>query len=329
MALSPQFVEAHIAHWERQLGSVPFYPHRVKWPSRLFHHTPIENAAELLKRGALLSRSESEGSRVLDIADAAVIANRESAHNSARLYFRPRTPTQYSIEGVRKRSEYYRGEDKHAPTLAMFIFDARKILTQPGVRFSDGNMQSYGTADGDSEEFFSQIDFQRVFHEGGVGYDPQTKVCRCAEVLAPSPLAISETLLHIYCRSQPERSFLLYRLGDQADQWAPKIFVSDDIRVFEKGYTLLDHLAFGERGLDFELKSRKDGAEVELGIRVLSPSGQEAMRFGTASIKPVNQFGGRRWYLAGQLPSGTYFVEVHLERCLVFQGNLIVADAPF
>lgn len=329
MALRAEFVEAHVAKWERQLSSVPFYPHRAKWPSRLFHHTPAENAAEVLRRGALLSRADSEGSRVLDIADAAVIATRDAAHNSARLYFRPRTPTQYSIEGVRKRSEYYRGEDKHAPTLVMLIFDARTILTQPGVRFSNGNMQSFGTSDGDTEEFFSGIDFQRVFHEGGVGYDQQTKVCRCAEVLAPSPLAISESLLHVYCRSQPERSFLLYRLGDQADQWASKIFVSDDIRVFEKGYTLLDHVAFGEKGLDFELKSRKDGAQVDLRIRVLSSAGQEVMRFGPASIKPINQFGGKRWYVPGQLPPAVYFVEVHLEGCLVFQDNLIIADAPF
>jgi hypothetical protein len=144
---------------ERQLALVPFYPHRTKWPSRLFHHTPVENAAEVLRRGALLSRNASAGARQLDVADADVIARRDAAHDSARLYFRPRTPTQYSIEGVRKRSEYFRGADKHAPTLVMFIFDARKVLALPGVRFSDGNMQSSGTLDGDSEAFFSSIDF--------------------------------------------------------------------------------------------------------------------------------------------------------------------------
>lgn len=329
MALRAEFIEAHILKWERQLALVPFYPHRTKWPSRLFHHTPVENAAEVLRRGALLSRNASAGARQLDVADADVIARRDAAHDSARLYFRPRTPTQYSIEGVRKRSEYFRGADKHAPTLVMFIFDARKVLALPGVRFSDGNMQSSGTLDGDSEAFFSSIDFQRVFHEGGIGYDSQTKICRCAEVLAPSPLSLIETVTHIYCRSQPERSFLLYRLGGQAAAWAPKIFVSDDIRVFEKGYTLLEHVAFGEKGLDFELKSRKDGAQVELEIRVVSQAGGEVMRFGPAQIKPINKFNNKRWYVPGQLVPGTYFVEVKLEGCLVFQDNLIIANAPF
>jgi hypothetical protein len=138
MGLSPGFISAHIAEWEKRL-SIPFQEYRAKWPSRLFHHAALENAALILRSGRLLSRLDSEGVRAVDIAPTGLIDHRTRAHQFARLYFRPRTPTQYHIEGIRKPSEYYQG--KHAPILAMFVFDASHVLALPGVRFSDGNMQ--------------------------------------------------------------------------------------------------------------------------------------------------------------------------------------------
>jgi hypothetical protein len=62
----------------------------------------------------------------LDIAGAVVIQNRDRAHQFARLYFRPRTPTQFHIEGIRKSGDYYMGYT-HAPTLVMLIFDSFNV----------------------------------------------------------------------------------------------------------------------------------------------------------------------------------------------------------
>jgi hypothetical protein len=91
MALSAPFIEAHIQKWETALTS-PWYPYRSKWPGRLFHHAPIENAVKILLDGNLRSRDDPENQREKDVAAAGVISARSHAHNSARLYFRPRCP---------------------------------------------------------------------------------------------------------------------------------------------------------------------------------------------------------------------------------------------
>jgi len=144
MGITRRRADRHIDEWQTKLGQ-SFTPHRAQWPSRLFHHTPIENAAIILTQQKLLSRIDSEAHRKRDVAGAAVIQNRDRAHQFGRLYFRPRTPTQYWIEGIRKAGDYWNNDPQaHAPTLLMLIFDARKILTQDRVRFSTGNMQSGG-----------------------------------------------------------------------------------------------------------------------------------------------------------------------------------------
>jgi hypothetical protein len=191
MALSAVFVEDHIVKWEAELTK-PWYPYRTKWPSRLFHHAPIENAVALLKDGNLRSRGDFGNSLPKDVAAASVISVRDHAHNFARLYFRPRTPTQWHIEGIRKAGECSYGDASHAPILVMFVFDARQVLSSVGVKFCDRNMQ-LGSADpNDSEVYFSTIPFEKVFHEGGTGGDRSITEHRCAEVLAESPPAAFE-----------------------------------------------------------------------------------------------------------------------------------------
>ncbi|MFT3728748.1 MAG: DarT ssDNA thymidine ADP-ribosyltransferase family protein [Terricaulis sp.] len=329
MGLRREFVDAHIAKWVAQLTHTYFYPHRAKWPPRLFHHTPIENAARILRSGALLSRTASESSRVLDIADPEIVNTRDRAHDFVRLYFRPRTPTQFWIEGIRRPSEYFKG-NKHAPTLIMLVFDARSILSIDGVRFSDGNMQSANTCDGDDENFFSTIDFDRVFHEGPFNRsDPHVIVRRCAEVLAPSPLPL-ENLSFIYCRSAAERDFLLYKLGDAASKWERRVLVSDDIRVFEKRYTFAEHVSLSQQGVFFELAPRADAAPVNLDVQVKSLfGGKQYVQWGPANLATTNTAGGRRWRIDASLPSGAYIVIIRLEGCLAYENVLFVEDDPF
>jgi hypothetical protein len=144
----------------------PWYAYRANWPSRLFHHAPIENAVLLLKDGNLRSRKDDKNARASDVAAAAVLASREDAHDFARLYFRPLTPTQWHIEGIRKSTECSYGEASHAPILIMFVFSARSVLQSPGVKFSDRNMQISGVQPSDTEIYFSNIPFDKVFHVG-------------------------------------------------------------------------------------------------------------------------------------------------------------------
>jgi hypothetical protein len=209
VGLGQAFVEAHIARWEAKLQS-PFYPHRHKWPSRLFHHSPLENAVKIILDGNLRSRDDPKNLREKDVAAETVIGYRQHAHRSVRLYFRPRTPTQYHIEGIRKLGECKFGDNAHAPILIMFVLDARRVLTKSGIQFCDRNMQSGSAFPDDTLEYFENIPFEKVYHEGGTGGDATIIAHRCAEVLAHSPLPLAESLQWIYCRSNAERQTLLH-----------------------------------------------------------------------------------------------------------------------
>ncbi len=323
MGISSGFINAHITEWETRL-STPFQTYRAKWPSRLFHHAALENAARILRSGRLLSRVDSEGVRAVDVAPVELIGHRTRAHHFARLYFRSRTPTQYWIEGIRKPIEYYQG--KHAPILVMFVFDARRVLALPGVRFSDGNMQSHWTNDGDTEEFFANIDWSRVFHNSATG-DGQVRHCRCAEVLAPSPLLISNSLQWVFCRSQAERAMLIDALESHSATWRDTIQVSDDMQVFEKRYTYVDRITLLSQGVNFELHPRMDGQTVALTMRVWDDDGNRIIDYTEASFTPFSREGA--WIVPRKLQPGAYRVQIHLEECLAYNARLLLAEDLF
>lgn len=108
MALSQAVIQAHIADWEPRLSST-FYSHRRHWPSRLFRHEPLENILSILHAGHLLSRNDANASNAIvnDIAPADILNANTLSHQYVRLYFRPKTPTQYHIEGIREPVDFF------------------------------------------------------------------------------------------------------------------------------------------------------------------------------------------------------------------------------
>jgi hypothetical protein len=329
MGITRTRAQRHIEEWERKLTG-PAYAHRRRWPGRLFHHTPIENAASILNDGVLLSRNDSHEKRKLDIAGAVVIQNRDRAHQFARLYFRPRTPTQFHIEGIRKVGDYYMG-DTHAPTLVMLIFDSFEILTREGVRFSDGNMQSYGANDGEDDEFFDTIEFAKVFHEGGIGNDRSIIHCRCAEVLAPSPFAIDSILTSIYCRSEAERITLLNDLSVRARQkWRRLIAVSDDLRVFSKSFTFVEEVSLQKDGVVYRLHPPERSATWQVRVEVwLHAKEDTKIHDQTHTLPAVPGNGKTSWRAPINLKDGLYKVRIWVEGCRAFEAQLILGDYPF
>lgn len=323
MGISPGFIDAHITEWEARLNT-PFQAYRAKWPSRLFHHAALENAARILRSGKLLSRIDSKDVRAVDVAPVELIGYRTHAHRFARLYFRPRTPTQYRIEGIRKSSEYY--QEKHAPILVMLVFDARRVLTLQNVRFSDGNMQSWSTSDSNTPEFFANIDWSRVFHNSATS-DASVRRCRCAEVLARSPLLIRETLQWVYCRSHAERATLLNALGSHSGTWRDKIQVSDDMQVFEKRFTYVDSVTLQGEGVNFQLHPREDGKSVALKVRVWDDTNTRIIDAARESLNPIPPQG--TWIVRHKLEPGIYTVQMHLEECLAFNARLKLEEDLF
>lgn len=325
MGLTRPKAESHIAQWTSRLSGGN-WPYRQHWPSRLFRHEPIENAVSILKSGELLSRDHSVGCRVRDIAPPEIVNNRTAAHAFVRLYFRPKSPTQYRIEGIAKPAEYYRG--KHAPVLVMMVFEAKQLLCHAGVNFSDGNMQDGGTSSGDSPEFFDAIRFDRVFHDGA--FDPQSEEgqeiirCRCAEVLVPSPHVLNGSLQSVLCRSAAERSAMLYLLGHHAGRWEQRIRVVTESGVFQNRYTYVDTVDLSDAGLAFTLHPRRDGASVVTRTEIRDEQGKVVATTGPEELDPA-----KRWIVRKPLSPGNYLVTIDLENCRAYEGISIVDDLPF
>jgi len=321
MALTQEFVEAHIATWENNLRNV-YRPYREKWPSRLFHHAPLENAVGILQDGNLRSRLDPRNNRVRDVAAAGVIDNRQHAHNAVRFYFRPRTPTQWNIEGIRKTGECRYGDDSHAPILVMFVFDARSLLTLEGTQFCDRNMQLANAVPSDAEDYFSAIPFDKVYHEGGIGGDRSIIDHRCAEVLAPTPVLLADTLQWVYCRSEAERDTLLYQLGASARKWSKKILISDDLLVFERKFVFLENVSLGQDGLTFQLNPRSDRKTVAIQVNAWDANGKEVIAFQNDNFSPLPEPPAKKWRVGAKLRGGTYLVEIKLEEHLAFRAKI-------
>ena len=325
MGLRPDVVQAHIAHWEQQLNSGN-RPYRRHWPARLFRHEPIENAAKILKDGVLHSRTDAAEAIVRDIAPIDIIRSRHEAHRSVRLYFRPKTPTQYRIEGIRKASEYY--QERHAPVLVIFIFKAMDILTRDGVEFSDGNMQSPETNKGSTEEEFGSIPFNHVYHEGS--FDPVSSLGaeiirrRCAEVLLPSPLYLVGTLQAVMCRSTAERTTLLHLLGDAAAQWNPQIRVFSQPGLFENIYAYLDTVDARSEGISFRFHPRRDGRDVITEMWVYDESSELLVHVGPMPLATGNAYAVEHTFTPGR-----YLTRFEVDGCLAYESPFFIDEQPF
>lgn len=324
MALSAAAVDTHIDEWSNRLQS-PFFPHRKHWPKHLFHHAPLENAAAILRDGCLRSRTDEANTHPKDVAAPGVIDNRHDAHGRVRLYFRPKTPTQYSIEGIRKGGECRYGDQTHLPLIVMFCLDARAVLLNPEIQFSDKNMQLGSAMVGSTDADFAQIPFAKVYHEGPIGDDRSIIDARCAEVMPSSPLHLAGTLSAISFRSKPERDTLLSMLGEQAGAWRPFCRVSDELKVFQKDYSFISFLELSPEGLIFQLNPRRDGQAVALRALLLNAQG-DVMFDNSYASQPAKPPNGGNWIIEKKLSKGRYFARLWIEGHPVYEGPLTLED---
>jgi hypothetical protein len=326
MALRHDFIVAHIERWQAELNK-PWYNHRRYWPDCLFHHAPIENAAAILASGSLRSRNDPENPRPRDIAAREVNAARAHAHDRVRLYFRPKTPTQFHIEGIRKPGECRFGDETHAPVLVMLILDAQRILAMPNTQFCDRNMQRADAEPADSEAYFATIPFDKVYHEGPTGGDESIIYHRCAEVLPQSPLDLEHCLRAAFFRSEAERDTLLNLLGHHRARWAGRCHVSDALKVFEKRYSFVREIGMTREGVTFRLNPRVDRRGVKISIQIWDVTGKFIARFDHADLQAAPPEG--QWIYNRVFDDGVYRVRVELEDHLAYYADIPLGPALF
>lgn len=308
---------------QRWLGK----PRRL-WTKYSFHFTDIRNAASILRSGKLLSRAQLEyrGENFVDIASSEVInITVGDVKDCVRLYFRPKTPTQFRMEGIRPKSAIWK--NSHCPVPVFFLFDSFSILSRDDSLFSEANLAMFGSYNSlaRTAEELREFDFKKIFHVGWFSQDSRSEIVsrRNAEIIIPNELDLS-ALKFVYCRTPAEKETLLHLLPQRVRQtWAPRIIVATSADLFIRDRVFIDKVDLGSKGVTvhFSPEAKTPGP---FDLRVVH-------RAGSIRTHTRNAF-----YAVGQLAlefreeSWVYDIEVYLDDHLAFASTYDGSDdIPF
>lgn len=311
---------------------------RAWWPKYLFRFDHVENAARILNSGRVLSRKQASLSGVISHDSAAqsyVKMLEPNLRDYVRLYFRPRTPTQYNNEGIRPNRMILRGAHMPVP---IFLLFSNQVLTLEGVRFSKGRLVSDASI-GSSFEFLKELNFVNIYHNTyvdplGSGSSTRSEIlnARHSEILIKRELDL-RYLKHILCRSTPEQQTLINLLEPPTlDKWRDRIRVAPNhIRLFNKLGTFVEEceLESTHVRLKFYDNVRSDSwrGPFDLGITCQCGSEQVLNRtrndFFVSSNRPIFEF--REWL-------DDYCVQIRLNDDLAYSSQFQAReylDDPF
>ena len=218
---------------------------RQWWPTCLFHCTDIKNVVSILRQGEIVSRNRitATGLLPMDIASPDIIEGTDSRWpGCVRLYFRPKTPTQYDNEGFRPVGQ--RALNSHCPVPVYLIFDALAVLSRTDSCFSDGNLGSAHANVYEDVSFLKQIPFDLVYHDTWFDRSERDQIVyhRNAEVLVPQRMGL-ESLRHIGCRSDAEYKTLLHLLPPGTrSRWVDKLGVRPNLQLFNRKWTFVEEV---------------------------------------------------------------------------------------
>ncbi len=315
-------IRQHIAAWENRLGVLGW------WPRFVYHFTDVHNAVTIIQSGYLYSRNEAMRLGLLQVNGASpdvIDHTRPELGRYARLYFRPKTPTQFRNEGMRPRGKRELGA--HCPLPVFFCFDALKVLSDDRTEFSDGNMASQRARRSAERDFFLSIPFNWVFHDSPFAADQKSTIVfhRNAEVLVPEGLSLAANLRFVACRSVAERQTLLHLLPAEARaRWEPRVRLGDHGFFFRRWTYVEEVTVFGNDEVAFGFNpSTTTPGPFHVSLRYIE-DGSDRER----------SWQGERPRLDGrfrvQIPGAVSgIVTLYLDDVLAFRGRLKFADIPF
>lgn len=183
------------------------------WPQYAYHFTDVENAVEILLRGIIYSRqnarrlgvmkNDNASRQVIDVTNSKVL-------DEVRLYFRPKTPTQYHNEGLKHPELRYDGDvNANVPVPIFFLFDLESILLRDDVFFSEKSQAGYRIPILSGIEDFASLNFDKIYEDGYMDNPQEDKQYRHAEIMIDNQFAIDENLVKICCRNECEKITLL------------------------------------------------------------------------------------------------------------------------
>jgi hypothetical protein len=294
-------------------------PVQRSWSRFLFHQSNVDNAVWIIKEGQLLSRAEAMRRGLLrtDSGSPSVISQTDERwKNYARLYFRPRNPTFYHVEGFRRAHEYQHGS--RCPVPVMFLFDMEEVLCDARAEFSSGNLAKAGAAVYSRFEDFEQLPFRDIYHEGPILVDKERVIFhRNAEVVFPDALPLAGFLRGVFCRSAAERDTLLFLLKKEnvATNW--QVNASQRGALFYKRWLHVDRVQLGVSDIKVELSQPPNS----LPIKVLYH-----IEGNTAQLTLPSNFKEMYFRVKFQ-PTSAYTVQIFIAGDLAYANEFSESDA--
>lgn len=301
---------------------------RQWWLDYAFHFTDVQNAVGILTEEKLLSRGEAVARSLMKVENADREIIHRSAHrtaNFARLYFRPRTPTQWNNEGC--RPEGHRPRNAHCPVPIFFLFDLATVLIQEGVLFSNGQAASPSVVLGGGAAALRNMNWKDIYSSGSMGTDPSRigdlKFYRMAEILVPDELGL-DALSHVVCRTGPERTTLLSLLSPEARaKWRSKIRLNGRAELYEGHWTYVQDVTWTADTVVIMFNPSWEPAPFKVRATITNPSDNRSFEYATDRSF---QAGNNRLRLKIPVAMETAHVTVWLDRCLVYDAELQCQD---
>jgi hypothetical protein len=295
---------------------------RREWPLHLYHFSDVNNVASILLSGRIYSRNRAEqlGVHSVEIASLDIIEGSPWAHDLARFYFRPRTPTQFHNEGIRPPEQ--RSKHSHCPVPVFLVFNAPKMLAREDVQISDGNLARQRFNVGTGIEFLRKLNFRAIYHDASYpasmarGERDEITRARCAEVLYPDEVDLSD-LEEVVCRTPAERQTLLTLLGTERRTWSSRVLIEQPgERLFFRDWTFVRDVSLSGDRVNLSVLFGTGEYTLEASTRY--PGGRSY----DWKWEPNTAAGLRSLQLAIPETAERVFVEIRIAECLAFRGYL-------
>lgn len=256
------------------------------WPIYLFHFTDIHNAINIIDKEYIYGRKKANEKGLMNIDNAStkvIEITNEEATKYARLYMRPRTPTQYHNEGYKPAHIRESNLDANCPVPIFFLLDSERTLLLDGVKFIEKGLAGNNydnTKIFSGEENFSKLNFEKIFHDGAFQHGSDIVKYRHTEVIRENGIPVSGLIRGIACRSVAEKQTLLYLLGkisiDKYMKYRDIISYKPEIDLFFNNGVYIKEVRFENGKFNFYLndssgrynKNASNDEDIEVKINI-------------------------------------------------------------
>lgn len=218
----------------REFRQEDWFGARFWWPYFLFHFTDMNTVVNTLI-GEELQSPFASGEDFNSRWDKFV-----------KLYFRPRTPDLFHVEGF--RSGLSAPVENYAPIPIYLLFDLEAVILDQNARFADGDPEktkkTYKTP-----SYFRDMPFEQIYHDSWFMPDEKEEIMRYreAQVLMPNRIGL-EALQLIWVRSPAEYETLRQMMPPAIwHKWRDKITARTDYHLFNNKRTYVHYVALEQK----------------------------------------------------------------------------------